>query len=54
MVKEGIDAEEFVALYGRTREAADALHAKAAEIHEMAQDLERLTKDTPHGTPARG
>jgi hypothetical protein len=41
------DGEDLADLYGRTREAADALHAQAAEILEQAKQLERLTKDGP-------
>jgi predicted YcjX-like family ATPase len=42
-----MDGEELAKLYGETKTAADALHAKAAEILEMAKQLEHLTKDTP-------
>ena len=34
-------------LHTRTREAADALQTQAADILEMAEELERLTEDTP-------
>ena len=37
---------EFVRRYIRLQEAADALHARAEEVHEMARELEDLTKDT--------
>jgi hypothetical protein len=30
----------------KAEEAADALRAKAAEVHELAERLERLTQDT--------
>jgi hypothetical protein len=30
----------------KAKEAADALRAKAAEVHELAERLERLTQDT--------
>lgn len=31
----------------RTREAADALRAKAEEVHELPERVEHLTRDTP-------
>lgn len=34
-------------LYGRTRHAVQVLHAQAAVILEIAQELERVTKNTP-------
>jgi predicted YcjX-like family ATPase len=39
--------EDLPNLYNRTREAANALHAQALEIHELTKRLETLTKDTP-------
>jgi predicted YcjX-like family ATPase len=39
--------EDLARLYGETKTSTDALHAKAAEILEMAKQLEHLTKDTP-------
>jgi hypothetical protein len=37
---------EFVRLYIRVDEAANTLHAQAAEVCEMAKRIEELTKDT--------
>ena len=42
---------ELAKRYNRTREAADALHAQAAELLKLAERLEHRTKDTPPGTP---
>ena len=42
-----MDGGELVELYGETTVAADALQAQAAEVHEMTERLEHLTKDTP-------
>jgi hypothetical protein len=39
--------ENLADLYGRARYAAQALHARATEIHELTKRLEHLTKDTP-------
>jgi hypothetical protein len=39
--------EELERLRAEIEEAADALHAQAAEILEQAKELERLTQDTP-------
>jgi hypothetical protein len=41
-----MDGGDLVDLHNRTREAADNLQAKAAEIHELTKRLEELTKDT--------
>jgi hypothetical protein len=51
-----MDGEDLAGLYGETRAAAAALRAKSAEIHELAERLELLTKDTTAwyaGTRAR-
>jgi len=37
---------ELVRLYIQADEAANALHAQAEEVYEMARKLEELTKDT--------
>ena len=37
---------ELVRLYIQADEEANALHAQATEVHEMARKLEDLTKDT--------
>jgi hypothetical protein len=42
-----MDGESLAELYQRTQDATRRLKAEAAEILEMAQELERLTKDTP-------
>jgi hypothetical protein len=42
-----MDGEELARLHGEIETAADALHAKAAEVHELARRLEELTKDGP-------
>lgn len=42
-----MDRENLADLYNRAREATYTLHAQAAEILEMARELERLTTDTP-------
>jgi hypothetical protein len=42
-----MDGGELAKLYGETKATADALPANAREIHELAQRLEALTKDTP-------
>jgi hypothetical protein len=42
-----MDGGELVDLYTRTQNAAQALHAQAAEIHELTKRLEELTKYTP-------
>ena len=39
-------------LYNRTHDAARRLHTEAAEILEMAKEIERRTKDTPACTLA--
>ena len=36
--------EELAGLYHRTREAADALHARASEIVALTERLEELTE----------
>jgi plasmid maintenance system antidote protein VapI len=43
---DGEKQADFVRLYIRLQEAADALHAQAEEVYEMARKLEELTKDT--------
>ena len=40
-------SENLVDLYNQTRDAADALHARAAGIVDLTKRLEELTKDTP-------
>ena len=46
---------EFVRLYIRTDEEANALHTQATEVYEMARKLEELTKDTTRlATPGYG
>jgi hypothetical protein len=42
-----MDGEELARLHGEIETAADALHAKAAEVHELARRLEELTQGTP-------
>jgi hypothetical protein len=45
----GVDSEnqaEFVRLYVRANEAANALHTQAKEVYEMGKRLEQLAKDT--------
>jgi hypothetical protein len=42
-----MDSENLVDLYNRRRDAADALHARAAQIVDLTKRLETLTKDTP-------
>jgi hypothetical protein len=37
---------EFTRLHIRMRQATDTLHAQAAEVYEMAERIEELTKDT--------
>jgi len=37
---------ELVRLYIQADEAANALHAQATEVYEMAKKLDDLTKDT--------
>jgi hypothetical protein len=41
-------------IYNRNPDAASRLQAEAAEILGMAKEIERLTTDTPPGTPAKG
>lgn len=41
-----MDGEYLAELHNRTQDAADTLHAQAAEIHELTERLEDLTKDT--------
>jgi hypothetical protein len=51
-----MEGEELVRLGVEIEEAADALRAKAAEVHELAERLKRLTQDTSAwyaGTRAR-
>jgi hypothetical protein len=51
-----MEREELANLYGETKVAADVLHAKATEVLQLAERLERLTEDTPAryaGTRAR-
>jgi hypothetical protein len=42
-----MEGEELERLRVEIEEAADALRAKAAEVHQLTQRLEALTKDTP-------
>lgn len=56
MPSEYMDADSLPEVYNRTPESAQVLHAQAAELLELAQELERLTKGTPAwyaGTRAR-
>lgn len=51
-----MDGTELVDVIKRTQDATQDLHARAEEILEMTQEIERLTKDTPAwyaGTRAR-
>jgi hypothetical protein len=43
---DGEKQAELVRLYVQADEAANALHAQAEEVYEMARKLEELTKDT--------
>jgi plasmid maintenance system antidote protein VapI len=46
---EDVDSEkqaEFMRMYVRANEAANALHTQAKEVYEMAKKVEELTKDT--------
>ena len=43
---DGQKQAELVGLYIQADEEADALHAQATEVYEMARKLEDLTKDT--------
>ncbi|MDQ4002045.1 MAG: hypothetical protein M3283_13855 [Actinomycetota bacterium] len=43
---DGEKQAELVRLYVQADEAANALHAQAAEVHDMAKRIEKLTKDT--------
>ena len=55
-IEESMDGGNLTEVYNRTREAADALYAKASEIHGLTSRTEELTKDTPAwyaGTRAR-
>jgi hypothetical protein len=42
-----VDGGEPVVLYSETTVAVDALQTQAAEVHEMTERLEHLTKGTP-------
>ncbi len=42
-----MDAENLADLYARTQRATHTLRAHAAEIFEMTQEIEHLTKDPP-------
>jgi hypothetical protein len=42
-----MNGESLTEQYQRTQNAAGRLKAEAAEILEMVQEIERLTKDTP-------
>jgi hypothetical protein len=39
------DGEDLADLYGQTRHAAEALHARTEEIHELTKRLEELTTE---------
>ena len=49
----GENPAKIARMYGEANAAADALHAQAAQILELAKRLEELTKDTPACMPAR-
>jgi hypothetical protein len=42
-----MEGENLTDLYNRTRDATLALHARAAEMHELAVRIEYLTQHTP-------
>jgi hypothetical protein len=44
--RRGVLRSPYPARYNRTRDETDALHAPAAEMHEMAKELERLSQGT--------
>jgi hypothetical protein len=50
-----MEGEGLARLREEIEEVAGTLRAQAAEVHELAKSIERLTQDTPPpGMPARG